>query len=291
MSTASADVARFWRHPGLPGVELLRAHFVRHAFTRHSHDAYTLAVIDAGTEVYDYRGTTHWVGADGIALVEPGVVHTGHSGGPEGWRYRVLYVDEEVVSAAAADLGMAAAPAFASSSAHDPAAAEVLRTAHRAAERGDRLSASSLTRQALHRLLAGHTRGRPAGAPTPAPHRMVDRAREILRERLADPPSLEELAATVGASPFSLLRAFQRDLGLPPHAYLNDVRVQLARRLLADGTPPAETAARLGFADQAHLTRHFKRRTGATPGAFRRGVHGAAERRAAAASGQLCGIA
>ncbi|WP_017596635.1 AraC family transcriptional regulator [Nocardiopsis potens] len=278
MSTTAPDVARCWRHPGLPGVELLQAHFVRHAFTRHSHDAYTLAVIDSGLEVYDYRGSTHRVGPDGIALVEPGVVHTGHSGAPEGWRYRVLYIDEEVVSAAAADLGMAAAPAFASSSAHDPGTAEALRAAHRAAERGDRLSASSLTRRALHLLLAGHALGRPGGAPTPAPHRSVDRAREILRERLADPPPLEELAAAVDASPFSLVRAFQRSLGLPPHAYLNDLRVRRARRLLADGVPPAEAAALLGFADQAHLTRHFKRRTGVTPGAFRRGVHGPARR-------------
>uniref|UniRef100_UPI000477563A AraC family transcriptional regulator n=1 Tax=Nocardiopsis baichengensis TaxID=280240 RepID=UPI000477563A len=248
MSTPPRDTVRYWRHPGLPGVELVKAHYVRHAFTPHTHEAYTLAVIESGIEVYDCRGTTHRVGADGIALVEPGTVHTGHSGTPDGWRYRVLYPEEEVVADAARDIGMAGPPLFTGSSAHDPATAAVLRAAHRAAEQGDRLSASTLTRQALHRLLAGHATSPAHGAGTPAPRRMVAEAREALRSRMADPPTLEELAAGVGVSAFALLRAFRRDLGLPPHAYLNDVRVERARRLLAEGSPPAEVAAAGGFA-------------------------------------------
>ena len=275
MSTPPRDTARYWRHPGLPGVDLLKAHYVRHAFTPHTHDAYTLAVIESGIEVYDYKGTTHRVGADGIALVEPGVVHTGHAGVPEGWRYRVLYPDEAVVADAARDIGMAGAPRFTDSSAHAPATAEVLRAAHRAAERGDRLSASTLTRQALHRLLAGHATDSARAAATPAPRRTVAEAREILRSSMADPPSLEELAEQVGVSAFALLRAFRRDLGLPPHAYLNSARVERARRLLAEGTPPSEVAPTVGFADQPHLTRHFKRRTGVPPGEFQRGILGA----------------
>ncbi|MFD0776484.1 helix-turn-helix transcriptional regulator, partial [Streptomonospora algeriensis] len=90
--------------------------------------------------------------------------------------------------------------------------------------------------------------------------------------RLADPPGLEELAAAVDTPPFALLRAFRSAHGLPPHAYVNDIRVQRARRLLGEGIPPADVAACLGFADQPHLTRHFKRSTGVPPGAFQRGV-------------------
>ncbi|QBI53911.1 AraC family transcriptional regulator [Streptomonospora litoralis] len=276
MTDESGERARFWRHPGLPGVELLKARYVRHSFNRHTHDTYTFALIETGVEEFTHRGGLHRVSAGGIAAVEPNEVHTGHAGVPEGWRYRVLYPEVEVVAAAARDLGMGSVPPFTAGEIRDPASAALLRSAHRATERGDRLSASTLTRQALHRLLARHTH---APSPTetagpPGPARAVAQARELLRSRLADPPSLEELAAEVDTPPFALLRAFRAAHGLPPHAYVNDVRVQRARRLLADGIPLADVATGLGFADQPHFTRHFKRITGVPPGAFQRGVLG-----------------
>ncbi|WP_460862944.1 AraC family transcriptional regulator [Nocardiopsis coralliicola] len=261
-----------WRHPGLPGTDLLRAHYVRHTFPPHSHDTYTIAVIDAGLEEYRYRGTLQRSGPDSLALVEPGVVHTGNAGVPEGWRYRVQYPEEPVVTAAAADLGHRGPVLFTSSSPHDPELAALLRSSHRAAEHGDALSASSLARQALHGLVARHARapsGRPTAAAGPA---AVAQARQLLESRLTDPPTLEELAAHCGTAPFALLRAFRSVHGLPPHAYLTDLRVRRARSLLAGGLPPADTAASVGFADQAHLTRHFKRRVGVPPGAFQRGA-------------------
>ena len=49
------------------------------------------------------------------------------------------------------------------------------------------------------------------------------------------------------------------------------MRVRHARRLLREGASPSDTALECGFADQAHLTRHFKARSGVTPAAFRKG--------------------
>jgi AraC-like DNA-binding protein len=74
-----------------------------------------------------------------------------------------------------------------------------------------------------------------------------------------------------GLSQFALLRAFRAEMGLPPHAYLNQLRVRQARQLLDAGVSAAEVAARVGFADQAHLTRHFKRVVGVPPAAYQRG--------------------
>jgi AraC-like DNA-binding protein len=73
-----------------------------------------------------------------------------------------------------------------------------------------------------------------------------------------------------GLSQFALLRAFRRETGMPPHAYLNQLRVRRARLLLDDGLAPADVAAQTGFADQAHLTRHFKRVVGVPPAAYQR---------------------
>ena len=134
-------------------------------------------------------------------------------------------------------------------------------------------------------MLAG-TAPRP-GAPDGPGHAAggCAEAREILHASLVGPPSLERLAEAVGTRPFPLLRAFRDALGLPPHAYLNQVRVPAARSLLDEGLPPAEVAARTGFADQAHLTRHFKRTLGVPPGAYRsaRGIGRVGARRPRAA--------
>ncbi|HEY0468097.1 MAG TPA: helix-turn-helix domain-containing protein, partial [Polyangiaceae bacterium] len=68
-----------------------------------------------------------------------------------------------------------------------------------------------------------------------------------------------------GLSRFEALRAFKKRYGLPPHAYQLCLRIGHARRLLLEGAPAAEVAARCGFADQSHFTRHFKRFNGVTP--------------------------
>jgi AraC-like DNA-binding protein len=93
-----------------------------------------------------------------------------------------------------------------------------------------------------------------------------------LSEELLDPPSLAEVAAEFDLSRFQLLRAFQAEVGMTPYAWLAQYRVNRARGLLVAGRRPAEVAALVGFADQAHLTRWFRRVVGVTPGRFRNSV-------------------
>lgn len=83
---------------------------------------------------------------------------------------------------------------------------------------------------------------------------------------MAQPPTLEQLAADLGTSPFALLRAFRNAYGMPPHAWLTDARVRRARRLLDLGTAPSEVAVAVGFTDQPHLNRHFSRIVGVPRG-------------------------
>ncbi|HEU5159707.1 MAG TPA: AraC family transcriptional regulator [Streptosporangiaceae bacterium] len=269
----SEEVAHYWRHPGLPGVELLRARFVTHRYARHAHEGYTIALIESGVEEFDVPGAVERAGAGALAVINPEVIHTGQPGVPDGWAYRVTYPAVEVVADIAAELGAPrGTPYFPATVLDDPAAARLVRTAHRAAERGDALAASSHLRTAIAGLLRRHAAQAPPDEPRPAGSLAVAAARDILHDRLLDPPSLADLAAAVGARPFALLRAFRRTTGLPPHAYLNHARVRRARTLLAGGLRPADVAARVGFADQAHLTRHFKRVVGVPPGAYAAGM-------------------
>jgi AraC-like DNA-binding protein len=97
------------------------------------------------------------------------------------------------------------------------------------------------------------------------------RAREVLHARLSEDIDLEELASFSGVDRFRLNRAFQSAFGTSPHAYLVRLRLRAARRLLALGERPAAVAAEVGFADQSHLGRWFRRAYGVTPAAYRLG--------------------
>src|SRR5216683_4626091 len=154
-----SERARYWRHAGVPGVDLLRARFVTHRYSRHAHETYTLGLIEAGVEEFDYGGSVLRAGRGAVALLNPEVVHTGQAGIPEGWAYRVMYPAVDVVQSVAAEIGMPrGVPYFPETVVHDAASARLLRAAHVAAEHGDRLASASLLRAALAGLLRAHAR-------------------------------------------------------------------------------------------------------------------------------------
>ena len=97
----------------------------------------------------------------------------------------------------------------------------------------------------------------------------MSRAKQYLLERLGETVRLTEVAEAVGLSPYYFLRTFRHATGMPPHAYLNQMRLERARALLRDGESPAQVAAALGFVDQSHLIRRFKSAFGVTPGRYR----------------------
>jgi len=106
-----------------------------------------------------------------------------------------------------------------------------------------------------------------AGAAITPP---IARAKQLLEDRYADDVRLEQLEQEIGLSRFYLVRRFRAEVGMPPHAYQLAVRLDHARVMVASGVPLSEVASRCGFTDQSHLTRHFRRATGVSPGAYAR---------------------
>ncbi|KUN16733.1 AraC family transcriptional regulator [Streptomyces antibioticus] len=267
----SGERARHWRYAELPGVDLLRARYVRKNFVRHTHESFVIAAIADGVEVFHYRGADRYAGAGALALVNPDTAHTGRAGVPEGWRYGAVYPSREVVAGIAAETtSMRGTPGFVDPVLDDPYAVGLVHQVLRAADEGNALAADTLLRVAVTRLLRLNGGVLPRREVRSAGARVAVRARALLEERMAEPPSLEALAQELGVGSFALLRAFRDLYGMPPHAWLTDARVRRARLLLDGGTSPGEAAVAVGFSDQPHLNRHFSRIVGVPPGAYQR---------------------
>ncbi|RJG10020.1 AraC family transcriptional regulator [Pseudomonas cavernicola] len=267
----STGDAHFWQAAELGGLELLAARFVEHRFAPHVHEGYVIAVVEAGAERYRYRGVEHLAAAGSLALINPGEVHTGSKGHDEGWRYRVFYPEAQQIQAILTELELPAAdlPAFVGSVHRDADLVATFSGLHRLLESGaSALQQQTAWREALLALLQRHAQ---LAQPTTVGRepQSVARARELVRAQLAEPPSLEELAAAVNLSPFHFARVFRRATGLPPHAWLKQQRLEQARALLKAGCSAVSVAVQLGFADQSHLTRQFKQAYGVGPGEYR----------------------
>ncbi|GAB4371915.1 MAG: AraC family transcriptional regulator [Elainellaceae cyanobacterium] len=259
---------KFWRDPVLANTELLRATYVTHSFSRHTHDGYAIGVIEAGIEAFSYRGSIHQAPAGSIVIVHPGEVHTGHAALPSGWTYRMLYPDVSLIQRAAAEVTgrVHSIPFFANPVVQDPQLARQLSRLHIALETSDLpLERESRFLWTFAQLVLRYASDRPPLPVISQEHRAVQQAKEYLETYYADAISLDQLAQLTQLKPLRLLRVFQRELGLPPHAYLVQVRVAQAKRLLAMGRSIVEVAADTGFTDQSHLNRHFKRLVGVPP--------------------------
>lgn len=257
-----ADAAEFRRPAHRPGVELYRAHIVRHAFDPHTHEAFGLGAIEEGVERFRYRGAEHLAPADSLVLMNPDELHTGRAETDGGWRYRMIYIEPRLVERLSGERGWW----FGQAVGHDAARAKrVSALLARLWHCEDPLAFDSLLATLIGEFRVHARTARPApaeGALRFAP------AIEYMRAHLDRPLRLEELAAVAGLSPFHFLRRFQATHHATPQQMLMALRLFDAKERLARGEAPATVAAAVGLTDQSHLTRAFARRYGVTPARY-----------------------
>ncbi|MFI9806604.1 AraC family transcriptional regulator [Streptomyces sp. NPDC052301] len=252
-----------WR-PRVPGVvEVFHAHFTEYAYPMHVHDAWTLLIVDDGAVRYDLDRHEHGTPHDTVSLLPPHVPHNGSPATPDGFRKRVVYLDSSRLG------DEFIGPAVDGPDLRDPVLRLRVGQLHSALARpGDELEAESRLVLVGERL-RDHLRRRAEPVTPRRDPALGRRLRELLDTRVVDGVSLEEAARLLHAHPAHLVRAFSGAYGIAPHQYLMSRRVGRARRLLLDGLAPGEVAPATGFYDQAHLTRHFKKLVGVTPGRYR----------------------
>jgi AraC-like DNA-binding protein len=153
---------------------------------------------------------------------------------------------------------------------HDPLAAKKLANLFLSIEANDdSLQIESMFVSVMSAFITEYSTRKTPVEPIQSEHSGVRRTRDYLCENYANEITLENLSQISGLSSFHLLRSFRKAYGLPPFAFLMNLRIENARQLLRKGWDISDVAQETGFYDQSHLNRNFVRITGITPGKYR----------------------
>lgn len=255
----------FWRHHDLPGLELRTSSFTNRAFREHLHTVYSIGLIDRGATVSTLWGEPYEARAGDIVVLEPYAVHACNPVAGREFAYRMFFVDADWLCERTTD-----SPAFAAPVVRDPALFDTLSAlfsdivdAAEPARLGGRIRADLLQLATRH----GATRTHESRQHLIADWMMSSMAQ--LEGDLGRAWDVGDLARVAGVSRAHFSRRFKAAAGLSPYAYLNLLRIEQAKRLLAAGAPIADTALEVGFVDQSHFARTFRRFSGATPAQYR----------------------
>ncbi|MFZ5428401.1 MAG: AraC family transcriptional regulator [Thermodesulfobacteriota bacterium] len=267
MGTKTKSHTEFLRDPDLPFLEARDSRLSGRPFGMHSHGTCSVAVVGEGSTMMWCRGGEWLVKPGAVVFLPPGEPHACNPGPGAVRAYRMFYFERSWFEDSLDRLGPAgkldpATPAILD----DEAVAEAFLAFGEALSAGAPASEKlRLLNEALRMLLESRAVLHLDGGQPRADHRAARLAARRIAESPAGRITLAELAACCGVTPCHLTRIFRRAHGMTPHAYQNQLRVELAKKLLAAGTPIAETAAEAGFTDQSHLNRVFRRYAGATP--------------------------
>ncbi|MNF64393.1 Transcriptional activator NphR [compost metagenome] len=256
------------------GIETLRAHFEGHAYDPHWHDSYLVGVTEQGVQQFNCRRARHQSTPGKVFLLEPGDIHDGEAPTADGFTYRMLYLDpqwlQRELSAVFDHAPDNSQLSFAATLASDARLAQATSLAFETLHRGELRIVRQTALDSLLVCLTSHLHWRARDGQDPRLPQVAQKAREYLHANAQYDIGLDQLAAVTGVDRFRLTRAFKAAYGIAPHAYLVQLRLATARRLLARGEQPAAVAMALGFADQSHLGRWFMRAYGLTPALYRK---------------------
>lgn len=260
------DSARFRQLPQLPGVELYHAHIARYAFEPHTHEAFGIGTIELGAERFRYRGAQHVAAVNSLITMNPDELHTGEAATQEGWRYRMIYLEPQLLEQLTGEKNWW----FSEAERHDPQRSRhVGRLIHQLWTQPDPLAWQGMLLELIDAFRPYARHSPPAATPG---QQRFDRVRDYLHDNYMQPLTLDALAEVAALSPYHFQRQFKRRFHVTPHQMLMAIRLWRAKQFLALGMPAAEVATAAGLVDQSHLTRAFTRRYGITPVRYQKQV-------------------
>jgi AraC-like DNA-binding protein len=265
--TDEKNSTRYWFDRQTPGLSLLCADFTTHEYPAHIHDALMVAVTETGgSEIQASAGPAEAHSA-ALLVVNPAEPHSSRMTGSRRWQYRSFYLERSAIDDVLRGLGAGQLPGFSRNILTDSGLIRGFLTLHHALDDGhaDPLRQRELLVGAIGQLARRHGDGLARVPDAPCDRILLDSVIEAMRDRHPGHVTLADLADLAGLTQFQLIGLFRKGVGMTPHAYLTQIRLESARAALRRAIPIAETAIQAGFYDQAALTKIFKRCYGITP--------------------------
>jgi AraC-like DNA-binding protein len=258
---------QFARSAALPGVELMIASGSTRQW-RVFHEQYAFCTNEAVAAEKRYRRRTHRIVDSSTTLFEPGETHeTVRVSKPQD--FQVLFITPETMREYGEEMEIAGQLHFKPAPNIDEAVFQTCKRLHAAIlEEASGIEQQSRLVECIGTLLNHHGEQHLPEMLSPGRQPLL-RARDFLFEQLAHAVSLDEIAAIAGLSRFHFLKAFTAQFGLTPHAYQIHLRIERSLPLLRQGISLTQVAESMGFNDQSHYIRHFKRIVGVTPGQYK----------------------
>jgi AraC-like DNA-binding protein len=265
------ESADYYYAHDLAGLPLLNASHKQQNFSKHVHEEYCIGVIDQGALRFFHNGAEHVAPQHEIILVYPDQVHDGCAANESGWTYRAIYPMPELIKNIQDQLSSrnTGTAMFNNSVVDDQLLGGQLRYFFHLLQYSDNTLVRETTFMAvisnlLQRHAGGSSQPRTLSKCVPS----IKLVKEYLDCHFADNISIKTLADLVNLNPYYLTRLFQKQIGLPPHAYQIQRRLFHAKKMLLAGNTLLHTALSCGFSDQSHLNQHFKKWLGIPPGKF-----------------------
>lgn len=252
-------------------IEVLQGSFTSRSFKPHFHDTFALILVESGVADYSYKKNECVVSPNKLLVLNPYEVHTGKSLGEGVWNFRSMYIPQDIIKENC-HVDIEKAPQFINR------IVEKTDLLHRYQILHQKLltQVSTLSEESELSLLL-HDLSRLAGIETKDHQQdkytsVADRMREYIHEYFMENIHLDDLMTISGLSRFHLIKVYRQRFGLPPHQYLNNLRIEKSKQLLSKGMPATDVAYSVGYFDQSHFIRHFKNVVGVTPKAYTRQI-------------------
>jgi AraC-like DNA-binding protein len=257
-----------WRPNDFESIELHRGSGITQEYPRHWHDEIYLCAVQEGAAYLDCPGTSISTPRGTLAVVPSGQVHANRK---LDCTFRCIFMEFNALRNAVEQSVEQSVPEldFRTTLIDDARTLSSFLQLHRSLEKpSSRLGRDHSFLVFTYGLLARHSTASITLSRNGNEDSAVQQSKKFLDEHYADPVPLRELARLTGLSPYHLNRSFCRKVGMPPHAYQLQVRIARAKSALRTGSSIAGVALAMGFADQSHFTRVFKRLVGGTPAQY-----------------------
>ncbi|CAM1346120.1 AraC family transcriptional regulator [Tenacibaculum crassostreae] len=265
-----SNILKFHVNHDISGVELMNANFKSNRASLHYHLEFIIGVMESGVQSYCPKSPKEKIISKGhISMINPERIHSNKNIDDKGYKYRTFNVQPEVFQQIANDIAQdeVSLPNFDKVTVKDKHLETQLLHLHNSLflNQFDTIQNQSCFYETFAYLIKTYSSNKLKTGKINANSIIANRIKDYLHTYFDSKITLEELSEVSGLSTYYLNRVFSKSIGIPPHKYLMNLRLNKAQELLKLKNSVTEVGYMVGFFDQSHFTRNFKLFLGITP--------------------------